>query len=259
MQRNKLSWLFAGTAPHLLNKRMDAGAEFLVFLQKKGVDTNAKPLVLPYGVFAEYCKERPELARICVDSAAKTRHRQWLLRGIDALAFRKQLATAKSCSLNRGDGKRRYARDSERRKVPGHYGVHRKKAAIMREHLFEWFSVMRHSVSTRFPPKLVLLKAQQLLHEWVSQNLINGSASCDPPVLSSKWLKDWQMEYRVSFRRPNRKFKVPKRVLEERLCIYWANLVRLRSLALQLFGYELDVINLDQSPFHMNEAGTCLI
>ena len=62
-------------------------------------------------------------------------------------------------------------------------------------------------------------------------------------------------EYRLTDRKPNRKFKVPRWVLSERL-----DLLDLRTFDPQVvflhFGYDPDIRNIDQSPFHQNEAGS---
>jgi hypothetical protein len=239
-------------------QRIIAARKFLAFLSGKGMYTAARPLKLQYGVFSAYVRQTPGLAKTCHDGPSSDRHRKWLLRCLVALDAEPLLAPTGLRSLARGDGKRRYVRDSMRRKIPGHYGLHRVKALVVRERLFEWFSIMRHSlnskVMTRFPPKLVELKAKQLVQDYVIACLSN-EVEPNPPVVNGHWLKTWQMEYRVSFRRPNRKFKVPKHVLESRLSIFWANLARVRALASLLFGYELEAMNIDQTPYHMNEAG----
>ena len=123
--------------------------------------------------------------------------------------------------------------------------------------MFEWFSIMRRSVKARFPAKLLEIKAKQLVQDYVVACLVNGEKPA-PPVICAHWLRAWQIEYRISLRKPNRKYKVPKNVLGDRLQIFWRNLVRVRHLAVQLLGYDLDVINVDQSPFHVNEAGSFL-
>ena len=63
-------------------------------------------------------------------------------------------------------------------------------------------------------------------------------------------------EYRISDRVPNRKFKVPRWVLAERLQIFWLVKAKLTMLVKLHFGYEPDCRNVDQSPFHRNEAGS---
>ena len=57
-------------------------------------------------------------------------------------------------------------------------------------------------------------------------------------------------------RKPNRKYKVPKRVMAERLEIGWLNVARVRALCLAVHGYDPEIENWDQSPFHHNESGS---
>lgn len=242
----------------LLSLRMEAAKEFVAYLNKAKVNTNVKPLKLPRRSFANFIKQKPALAQRLRTNKDKNAYRKWLLRAVSALSCESLMSTANARNLARGDGQKRYVRDAKRRKVPGSYGLHLVKAGIVREQLFEWFSVMRHSIDykvlTRFPPTLVELKAKQLVQDYVAACL-NAGVEPQPPTISWHWLKAWRMEYRVSFRRPNRKFKVPRKVLEQRLHAFWCNLVRLRQLAVHILGYDLEAINLDQSPFHMNEAG----
>ena len=60
----------------------------------------------------------------------------------------------------------------------------------------------------------------------------------------------------MSMRKPNRKYKVPKAVMAERLEIGWLNVARIRALCLAEFGYDPEIENWDQSPFHHNESGS---
>ena len=53
----------------------------------------------------------------------------------------------------------------------------------------------------------------------------------------------------------NRRYKAPKWVVGERLRLWWITLTRLRLLCLLIFGYDLEMENFDQSPFHNNEVG----
>ena len=218
---------------------------------------------LPQGAFARFVKQDPDLQRLCSgpDGGKEMRRQRLLiLRGLQNMPKMSMLATVHGGgrALARFDGKKRYVRDSKRLKVPGVYGVHLKKAPLVRELLFEWFSILRHSVATRIqvriPPKLVELKAKQLVQDYIAASLRNGQRP-SPPLITGQWLQDWRMEYRVSFRKPNRKFKVARAVLEERLSLFWLNVARVRALAVAGLGYDLEVWNLDQSPFHMNESG----
>ena len=69
-------------------------------------------------------------------------------------------------------------------------------------------------------------------------------------------MKIWEIEYGLSMRAPIQKFKVSKPLLEERLTIWWLNLARVRALCEAAFGYDPEIENWDQSPFHHNEIGS---
>ena len=60
----------------------------------------------------------------------------------------------------------------------------------------------------------------------------------------------------VTGRRKIRKFKVSRAVLKERLRIFWIVVYKLRKLIILHFGYDPKMRNIDQSPFHGNEAGS---
>ena len=87
--------------------------------------------------------------------------------------------------------------------------------------------MLRNSVAVRIPPKLVMVKAAQLVQDYVKECLLRGVPP-DPPKITSHWMRGWKRQYRVSLRRPNRKYKVPRHVLEERLAIFWINIARVR-------------------------------
>jgi len=70
------------------------------------------------------------------------------------------------------------------------------------------------------------------------------------------WINGWLYEHRLVSRRPNRKYKVKRWILAERLMIWWINTACIRKLILLHFGYDPSFRNVDQSPFHKNEAGS---
>ena len=55
-------------------------------------------------------------------------------------------------------------------------------------------------------------------------------------------------QYRVSLRRPNRKYKVPSDMLEERLVIFWTNLARVRRFIELAKEYDPHMTSVDQTP-----------
>lgn len=76
------------------------------------------------------------------------------------------------------------------------------------------------------------------------------------PQLRPRWFKEWRKEYGLSLRKPNRKYKVPKKLLASRFETMILNVARVRAAAEELLGYDPHILNWDQSPFHHNESGT---
>ena len=146
-----------------------------------------------------------------------------------------------------------------------------KKMPMVRQALHDWFISLRYAIDWRehdrqmiakgkhkcvgrFPVALLKQKYAQLVEDYCVENLIAGQRPRVPPF-RWRWLLGWMHEYGLSLRKANRRYKLPKRILEERLEIYWINLHRLRALAVECLGYDLEMENFDQSPFHNNETG----
>ena len=85
-------------------------------------------------------------------------------------------------------------------------------------------------------------KAKQLLHDYLRVPFMQGRRQRGVAI-DWKWLKRWYIDYGLSMRAPNRKFKVSKALLEERLTTWWLNLARVRALAEAVFGYDLEMDN----------------
>ena len=152
-------------------------------------------------------------------------------------------------------------------------GGRRFECVWLREELYTWFVAMRYSIDWkaldaqrrssgaprksmgRFPRRLLVAKCEQLLAQHCHQALVEGS-KVQVIAPTCKWFRQWQAEYGLSMRRPNRKYKVPKYVLEERLKLWWITLFRIRALCLAIHGYDPEMENWDQSPFHNNESGS---
>ena len=144
---------------------------------------------------------------------------------------------------------------SGRRRLWGRQGVHLIKAPGLRRALFEWFCQVRSLCKGRMPLQALDMKAQAIRRECI-QEALRLQARPQVPVISKSWLARFRQEYSISLRSPNRRWKVPRRVLLDRLCCMWSNVIRLRTLALVKLGYDLEGDNFDQKPFHLNEAGS---
>ena len=55
----------------------------------------------------------------------------------------------------------------------------------------------------------------------------------------------WRKQFTVSLRKPNKRWKVPRRVLLQRLRIMWLNLVRVRTLCLLVHRYDPEASSSD--------------
>ena len=149
-----------------------------------------------------------------------------------------------------------------------------RSCAWVGEALYEWFASIRYSIDwktvagscfatpqsrrkclARFSRSIIRTKASQLLQVYLHECLIRGLVA-KGVQLRSRWFKKWEREHGLSMKKPNRKYKVPKDVLAERLEIGWLNAVRVRALCLATQGYDPEFENFDESPFHNNESGS---
>ncbi|MCP4245229.1 MAG: hypothetical protein GY772_32230, partial [bacterium] len=130
-------------------------------------------------------------------------------------------------------------------------------APAMRQDLFRWFCQLRGSVKGRIPLKLLRAQAERCRENYLAACL-RSRVSRRAPLITAAWLRSFREECRISLRLPNKRWKVSRRVLEERLRIMWANSMRVRLFIALHHGYAPRALNFDQKPFHMNEAGSKL-
>ena len=232
--------------PCLRDKWSDAKV-FVDFSKNCGVDAN-KPW--PYGHWKRFRKDYRE----SLHNDVRDEHlRKYFRRAVDSY-FKAQPWNVDAKQGPRGSAGERHVRETYRRRAKGQQGRPR-KAAIVREELFEWFCTLRNSVKSRIPRKVVLVKAKTLMLSYVKECLLRGERP-KPAVVTANWVREWEFQYRVCLRKPNRKWKVPKAVLEERLRIGWTNIIRVRKLIALHFGYDPDLDDVDQTPYHQNEEGS---
>ena len=60
-----------------------------------------------------------------------------------------------------------------RRRALGTQG-RREKAALVKDLLFSWFCLIRRSVRSRIPPKLMIAKASMLMGEYIDGHTVGG-------------------------------------------------------------------------------------
>ena len=131
------------------------------------------------------------------------------------------------------------------------------KATPVRELLFAWFCDLRSSIRGRIPSKVVKLKALELRSQYIGLMLAKGMVA-DAPAITPAWLLRWRRQYGVSFRKPNRRYKISRTGLLRRLLIFWMNNIRVRHFARRVLGYDVGqhCDNCDQKGWFMNHAGS---
>ena len=142
----------------------------------------------------------------------------------------------------------RVKKDFERKRgIDG--GRYRSCPEGLREFLLDWYSRIQHSIDCRIMCRLLkkvfLVKASMLQQEHcgecLTRELQPGHVQID-----GGWLNHFRGEYGLTSRKPNRKIKVPRRVLSERLAIFRTNVVKVRTMVMEHFGYDRDIRNIDR-------------
>ena len=243
------------SCPELLKDRENIAREYNASLVARGGGASELPEKAPKGTVVAFVKERMGLHEPAAVRRASQKVIKWHLKWREG---------GSAMENARGGGPHSLVCKS-RAKVQSWL---RKRASaagrpymcsIIRQQLFEWFVSMRHSldykVLTRFPRLLLRAKLLELTQAYCTECLLNGTCP-KVPRYTAGWFDLWQDDFNVTLRRPNRKFKVPRWVLKERLGIWWLNLFRIRKLCLLVFGYDRGMENFDQSPYHKNESGS---
>jgi hypothetical protein len=134
------------------------------------------------------------------------------------------------------------------------------KAIPVREQLFEWFVMIRSSLLGRMPYKIMMTRAKMLLLDYVEACMAQGIV---PDVFkpTPKWMRGFKREYGLSFRKPNKRYKLSRRGVCIRLEPFWLNNIAVRHYAMLLFGVDpgQHCDGADQKPWHVNEAGSKLL
>ena len=90
-------------------------------------------------------------------------------------------------------------------------GGGRKKAAQeARESLFSYFDDIRCSLKGRFPKRMLKLEAKPVYSDWIRDHPILGNER--PLKFGNHWIKDWESEYNISLRKPNKRCSISKRI-----------------------------------------------
>ena len=252
--------------PHLLRSRMQVAGALNADLRRKGWVNGTR---LPHGACAQFIASRCIWSKgTCVSEKRKQEqlrrwHQTWLAdTRLQHPSAPTQLRRSRT-TLHAWSNARRRQHKEQGRPVA---------CPWLRATLYEWFVATRYAIDwkrvqqgfpkqqskqcmARFSRALVRQKAKQLLQDYCRESLMWG-VKLQTVELSARWFHNWESEYGLSMRKPNRKYKVPKAVMAERLEVGWCNVARVRALCLATHGYDPEIENWDQSPFHNNESGS---
>jgi hypothetical protein len=129
-------------------------------------------------------------------------------------------------------------------------------APTLRENLFHWFCGIRGSVKGRLPLSALRFQAERLrtLYIATAARLLRP---VNVPKITVKWMREFRKQKHISLRLPNKRWKVPRHVFNERNAITWCNTIAMRKWIELATGEEPECIdNVDQKPFHVNESGS---
>ena len=93
-------------------------------------------------------------------------------------------------------------------------GGRKTKSPEVRTALFSWFVDVRECLKVRLPKKMFRLKAAQIYEDWLLQN---PTPEAEKLKFSNQWTKEWENEYGISLRKPNKRFSVKQADRVERI------------------------------------------
>ena len=144
---------------------------------------------------------------------------------------RKHTPKRERTALNAYASKRDIVPNWKRRRLAG--AGRSRRVMVVREMLLHWYNKVRHSVDVkimcRFPKRAFLVKAIEFYQEYIVACLQAGEQP-EAIVVNKRWVNDFLFEHRLSQRNPNRKWKVSRTTLKERLRIFWIMICKQRKL-----------------------------
>ena len=142
------------------------------------------------------------------------------------------------------------------KKIRAEGGGRKTRVQNVREAAFEWFIDVRTSLKARLPRSQFKLKCIELYKAWLSSQSeeVKAEEMKNPMVFSNRWIHGWMREYRVSLRKPNKRYQIKAQDRKERIVEYIKNVWRVRKFFIDRYGVDPPIINGDQMPLHRNES-----
>ena len=138
------------------------------------------------------------------------------------------------------------------------------KGGPLSDELFQWWVDFRgtNRSKARLSPKVVFNQAR-LLAESMLRVCQEMGRFIKMPALhtwgpaAKSWVWRWCRQHRICLRKPNRRYKISRQQMAERLQAMWRNNIRVRALAYFTLGQkDLIIQGIDQKGLHRNEVGS---
>ena len=142
----------------------------------------------------------------------------------------------------------------QRKRTEG--GGRKAKVPEIRVAIFQWFIDVRTALKGRISLKFFQWKCKQLHQAHIEYKEQEGETVTDEErnlKFSRTWVYSWMQQYRVSLKRPNKRYALPQAVRKDRIVQFLKNIWRLRHYFLKRHGIEPVIWGGDQMPLHRSE------
>ena len=123
--------------------------------------------------------------------------------------------------------------------------------------LFSWFVDIRVQLKGRISMKLFNAKCEELFEAYKKKKKEEGQELSSDELnmkFSKSWIRAWKKKYRVSLRKPNKRYALSKEVRRRRILQFLKNIYRVRWFFNQKYGVDPPIISGDQMPLHRLES-----
>ena len=130
------------------------------------------------------------------------------------------------------------------------------KALPVRDALLEWFVNIRGAIKGRIWPKFMLMRARALQVDWIEAVVAEGGVP-DPFKADYAWLRRFKKKHGLSWRTPNKRYKMSYANVKKRMLTEWLNNARVRHFGIRMLGVDIGqhIDNADQKGWFRNNVG----
>ena len=125
----------------------------------------------------------------------------------------------------------------------------------MRNGLFEYFIDLHTALKERFPIKISLAKAKEILH-FCNEERCESREDLKVIKFSNRWFKAWYKEFHISMKHFNKCFSISQEKRKRRMISFLKNMWTVRYFFEKNYGVKPAILSADQMPQHGNESSS---